>query len=89
MMLDNLPPETKDLQEAVDSLINNKENSNQIDIKKMKRKHEKNLEKIKYGILPHSEEDPEHRLITKTRFEQLIGKQDDKMGSNKLKDPFN
>ena len=28
MMLENLPPETKDLKEAVDSLINNKENSN-------------------------------------------------------------
>lgn len=34
MMLDNLPPETKELQEAVDSMINNKENSNQIDLVK-------------------------------------------------------
>ena len=31
---ENLPPETKELKDAVDSMINNKENSNQIDLEK-------------------------------------------------------
>ena len=64
---DGLPPETKDLREAVNDIKNLK--TNKIDLKNLKKKHFKNFNKIKYGILPYNEEDPHHREISKSRFE--------------------
>lgn len=67
-MGDGLPPETKELREAVYDITNGK-NSNKIDLKNLKKKHFKNFNKIKYGILPHNEDDPQHMQVSKSRFE--------------------
>ena len=38
-------------------------------MKNLKKKHFKNFNKIKYGILPQNEDDPNHTKISKSRFE--------------------
>ena len=67
-------------------MINSKENSNQIDLVKQRKKHNGWLVRIRDGMLPHvNDDDPNHTLITKTRFD--VFKQDDEKARQKqLKD---
>lgn len=71
---DNLPPETKQLEEFVEREIINKESSKDLDIEKVKEKFDQKFKHIKEKLLP--EEGRDQKKISKLRMEQFLQDED-------------
>jgi|TARA_B110000305_G_scaffold150306_1_gene166791 hypothetical protein len=71
---DNLPPETKQLEEYVQKHITNKESDKADDIKEKIRKGQTSLHYIKYELI--SEEGRDHKKIMKMWAEQFLAEEE-------------